>query len=223
MPPGFRNSHLMLRLILVRHGQTDANLNRVLQGQSDGLLNATGLKQAETLAGHLKDFAIDEIISSPLRRAQETASAVARYHGLPVKTEVLLREWNCGLLDGVPAEVFRKKLQEYKGPLSQFRPEGGETLLEVQQRAAEFLAHLTANYQGQTVLVCTHGDFMRSLMSLLQQITIEKASEIFFENASYSTLELENRRWNLIELNRLPGMGELFASGHAHSQDKHER
>lgn len=223
MPPGFQNPDLMLRLILVRHGQTDANLKRVLQGQSDGPLNATGLQQAERLARHLKDFAIDRIISSPLRRAQETAAAVARYHGLPVQTDPRLREWDCGALDGVPADVFRKKLQEHNGPLSLFRPEGGETLVEVQQRAAEVLSLLTAAYQGQTVLVCSHGDFMRALMSLLHQITIEQASEIFFENASCSILELQAGRWNLIELNQLPGIGELSVSGHAHSQKKHER
>jgi broad specificity phosphatase PhoE len=203
----------MLRLILVRHGQTDANLNRVLQGQSDGVLNAAGLQQAEALAKHLKDFPIDEILSSPLRRAQETAAAIARYHDLTVQTDVLLREWDCGSLDGVPAEVFREKLKEHNGPLSLFRPEGGETLQEVQRRAAEFLDHLTAKDQEQTILVCSHGDFMRALMSLLQQIEMEQASGIFFENASFTTLEFENGHWNLVALNQLPGMSELSGSG----------
>jgi probable phosphoglycerate mutase len=206
----------MLRLILVRHGQTDANLHRVLQGQSDGALNATGLQQAEALARHLKDFPIDQIISSPLIRARDTAAAIARYHNLQVSTEDLLREWNCGQLDGVPAEVFRKKLQESDGPLSLFRPEGGETLLEVRQRAAEFLGRLTANDQSQTVLVCTHGDFMRALMSVLRQIDMEQASEIYFENASYSILELENGRWNLSALNQSSGISEPFSSEHIH-------
>lgn len=206
----------MLRLILVRHGQTDANLNRFLQGQSDGLLNATGIQQAEALGRQLKDVPIDQIISSPLRRAQQTAAAVARHHQLDVETSILATEWNCGLLDGVPAEVFRKNLQEFNGPLSLFRPEGGETLLEVQQRAAEFLTHLTANYQGQTVLVCSHGDFMRALMSLLRQIDIEQASEIFFENASYTILELANGQWKLVALNQLPEKSELINSEDTH-------
>jgi broad specificity phosphatase PhoE len=206
----------MLRLILVRHGQTDANLNRLLQGQSDGVLNATGLQQAEALAKHQKDFPIDQIISSPLRRAQDTAAAIARYHHLDVKTTILIREWNCGLLDGLPAEIFRKKLQESAGPLSLFRPEGGETLLEVRQRAADFLSDLIANYQDQTVLVCTHGDFMRALMSLLQQIEIEQASGIYFENASYSILESENGRWNLVAFNQTSGKSDQSVSGYAH-------
>jgi phosphoserine phosphatase len=201
----------MLRLILVRHGQTDANRNHVLQGQSDGALNAMGLQQAEALARQLKDVQIDQIISSPLRRAQGTATAIARYHNLPVMTEELLREWNCGLLDGVPAEVFRKELQKTVGPLSSFRPEGGETLLEVRQRAAKFLSHLVVDGRDQTVLICTHGDFMRALMSLLQEIDLEQASQIFFENASYSILELDHGRWILIALNQFPEISERSA------------
>lgn len=202
----------MLRLILVRHGQTDANLKHFLQGQSDGLLNATGRQQVEALGRQLKDFSISQIISSPLRRAQDTAAAIARYHGLDIKTSILVKEWNCGLLDGVPAEVFRKELKEFDGPLSSFRPEEGETLLEVRGRAAEFLKELTANDQGQTVVVCTHGDFMRALLSLLQQVDVEQTADIFFENASYSILELENGGWNLIALNQYPGESDLLIS-----------
>ena len=203
----------MLRLVLVRHGQTDANLNRVLQGQSDGELNATGSRQAEELGRHLKDFRIDQIIASPMRRAQDTAAAIARHHQLAVKTSPLIVEWNCGALDGVPAEVFRKKLQESDVPLSSFRPEGGETLREVQQRATAFLSELIASYQNQTVLVCSHGDFMRALVSLLLQISIEEASGIYFDNASYSILEFESGHWNPVAFNRSSEKSDRFTHG----------
>jgi broad specificity phosphatase PhoE len=206
----------MLRLILVRHGQTDANLNHFLQGQSDGRLNATGLQQAEALGRHLKDSSIDQMISSPLRRAQATTAAIARHHNLEVKTSSLLKEWNCGLLDGISAEEFRKELQEFGGPLSSFRPEGGETLLEVRQRAAELLTDLTAHYPDQTVLVCSHGDFMRALLSVIQQVDLERTADIFFENASYSILELEDGHWNVIALNQLPGESDLLPPVPAH-------
>jgi broad specificity phosphatase PhoE len=92
-------------------------------------------------------------------------------------------------------------LQESDVPLSSFRPDGGETQLEVQQRAAAFLNDVIVNYQDQTVLVCSHGDFMRALVSLLLQTSIEEASGIYFDNASYSILEFENEHWNTIELN----------------------
>lgn len=192
----------MLRLVLVRHGQTNANLNRMLQGQSDGELNATGLQQVEELGRHLKGFHVDQVIASTMRRAQDTAAAIARHHQLKVITTPLIVEWNCGMLDGVPAEVFRKKLHEADVPLSLFRPEGGETLVEVQHRAAAFLSDVIANYQDQTVLVCSHGDFMRALVSLLLQMSIEETSGIYFDNASYSIFEFENGYWNAVAWNQ---------------------
>lgn len=202
----------MLRLLLVRHGQTDANRNHFLQGQSDGVLNATGIQQAEALGRHLRDVSIDRVISSPLRRAQATAAAVARYHDLEVQTSPLIQEWNCGSLDGITAELFRKKLQAFDGPLSAFRPEGGETLMEVRQRAEEFLNDLMA-YQGETVLVCSHGDFLRALLSVLQRVELEQTSGIFFENASYTILDWNGEQWNLVALSQLPPEEEMAASG----------
>jgi broad specificity phosphatase PhoE len=191
----------MLRLVLVRHGQTDANFNHMLQGQSDGELNAIGIQQVEQLGRYLKDFHIDRIITSTMRRARDTAAAIARQHQLTVTTTPLIVEWNCGVLDGISAEVFKKKLQESDVPLSSFRPEGGETLLEVQQRAMTFLTDLTVNCQDQVVLVCSHGDFLRTLMGLLLQISIDEASGIYLDNASYSIFELRDGLWNTIALN----------------------
>ena len=192
----------MLRLVLVRHGQTDANLNHMLQGQSDGELNATGIQQVEKLGRHLKDFHIDQVFASTMCRARDTATAIARYHQLTVKTTSLIVEWNCGVLDGLPAEVFKKQLQESDVPLSSFRPDDGETLAEVQQRAVTFLRDLAANCQDQTILVCSHGDFMRALMSILLKISIEEASGIYFDNASYSIMELRDGHWNTVALNQ---------------------
>jgi broad specificity phosphatase PhoE len=108
-------------------------------------------------------------------------------------------------LDGVPADVFRKKLSEFDGPLASFRPEEGETLLEVRQRAAGFLDELTARVQEKTVVVCSHGDFLRALLSVLQQVELERTSGVFFDNASYSIVELDRDNWNVMALNQLPG------------------
>lgn len=194
----------MLRVLLVRHGQTDANLNRVLQGQSDGVLNKTGRAQAQALARHLKDFPIDHVISSTLRRARATAAGVARSHGLTVNATPLIVEWNCGDLDGMPAEVFRRHLAGSALPISALHPNGGESMQDVQARARLFLAELTARHDGQTVLVCSHGDFMRALMSLILAITLDQASTIHFDNASFTILEFENGAWRLVALNQLP-------------------
>ena len=198
----------MLKLILVRHGQTQANLNHMLQGSSDGALTPVGIQQAEKLAFHLKDYPIDQILSSDLQRASDTAAAIAKYHNLSVKTTPLLREWNGGDLEGQPAEVFHQLLRTLKQsntPLTTYRPTGGETLLEVHQRAEEFLNEIIHSCQEKTTLVCSHGDFLRMTLSIILNQDADLAeTSIFFENGSYSIFEFNEDRWTTIALNQVP-------------------
>lgn len=193
-----------MRLLLVRHGQTDANLHRRIQGQSDGALNAAGVAQVEKLAEHLQDTPLDAILSSPLRRARDTAEAIARGRGLRVIVTPLLSEWNCGALDGLPAQEFIALLKASNLPLAQFRPPGGETLAEVRQRAEDFLEVLAAFPPGRTALVCSHGDLLRALLSVAQQVEAEATAGVYFENAAVTTLEQQDGAWRLVEMNRLP-------------------
>ena len=192
----------MVRLILVRHGQTDANLHRLIQGQGDGPLNAIGREQVEILARQLQGVHIDHIIASPLQRAYDTACAIARYHALDVVCSNALVEWNCGVLDGLPADEFKEQVRGSGLPLSQFRPVGGETLTEVRQRAETFMNEVLAHYDQQTVLICSHGDFLRTFVSLMRGITIGEASSIHFDNASYSVANYANGRWEITALNQ---------------------
>lgn len=192
----------MIRLILVRHGQTKANVERRLQGQSDGTLTDVGRQQAEELALHLKNMEIDKVLSSDLIRAKDTANAIAKYHNLEVEAKSILREWNCGNLDGTSAEALKIALSQSDQPLPDFRPEGGETLREVQRRAEIFLEEVETNYEGLRVLVCSHGDFIRMLMSKLLQIKIEEANGIHLDNASYSVFERNDGEWRNLEINK---------------------
>lgn len=191
----------MIRLILVRHGQTKANLNHFLQGQSDGALTKIGIQQAENLAHHLQGIKIDRILSSDMRRAKNTADAIAKYHGIPVEVKRIIREWNCGKLDGLPAEELFKALAKSEQPLPDFRPEEGETLREVQKRAMKFLQEIENDFTDLNVVVCSHGDFLRMLISVLTQKSIQEANGIHLNNSSYSIFERGNMRWNTILIN----------------------
>jgi broad specificity phosphatase PhoE len=174
-----------------------------LQGQSDGVLTSKGKQQAEELALHLKEIAIDRIFSSDLRRAMDTAAAIAKHHDIKPITMHILREWNCGKLDGLPAEALKDALGQSNQPLPDFRPEGGETLREVQQRAATFLQDVQSKYEELNVLVCSHGDFIRMLMSLLMQIEIEEANSIHLDNVSYSIFDQESNIWRVSAINKV--------------------
>ena len=79
-------------LYLVRHGETFDNQNRIMQGQTQGQLNTTGIAQAEEVSRQMADSSIDAVVSSDLQRAISTAEIIARPHGLLVQTTPLLRE-----------------------------------------------------------------------------------------------------------------------------------
>jgi uncharacterized phosphatase len=191
-----------ITLILVRHGETDANRNFLLQGQSDGSLNATGKAQVQALGIALKNMEITVALSSDLQRARDTALAISVHHaGLEVKQMVALRECSVGVLDGHPAAEYHQALADSNLPLAEFRPQGGETFAEVRKRAATFLEMVEAEYQGESVLVCAHGDFLRMLISVLTRISIQDASTIFLNNASYSIFEYKNNKWHTVSVN----------------------
>jgi broad specificity phosphatase PhoE len=189
-------------LILVRHGETDSNRNYLLQGHSDGALNEVGRAQVQELGISLKNMEITVALSSDLQRARDTARALSAHHaGLEVQEMKILRECSVGVLDGHPAAEYHQALADSNLPLADFRPEGGETFGEVSKRAASFLEMVEEDYQGESVLVCAHGDFLRMLISVIAQISIQEASRIFLNNASYSIFKFENEKWHTVSIN----------------------
>jgi broad specificity phosphatase PhoE len=194
----------LLRLFLVRHGETDANLNHLIQGTSDGPLNKTGITQAAKLGQFLKHVHFDHIYASDLKRAKDTAAMVAGYHNLSVEIDLRLREWDCGELDGMPASVFLNMIKETGKPISLFVPPGGETVKDVRFRADSLLADLKNRHMGEAVLLCAHGDIMRMIFSCLLNIGIDEANAFYFNNASYSILEFNGEGWKLLATNRVP-------------------
>jgi broad specificity phosphatase PhoE len=198
-----RPSKDSLRLFLVRHGETDANRNRLLQGISNGMLNSTGMLQVCKLGEHLQTIALDHVWASDLQRAVDTASAVAQLHAMKVETDSQLREWNVGEMDGQPALVYLKMIKDSGKPLSFFDPPGGEKLGNVRKRADGIVEKLVKEHMGEAVLICSHGDFMRMLVGSLLQIDVDSATAFHFDNASYSVFEYIDNHWKVFAINRI--------------------
>ena len=191
------------RLILVRHAQTDANAKHYLQGQSDGVLNETGLAQAAGIAEALSSFCIEKIYSSNQKRAVATAEAIASKHAMEVHTDPRLQEWNCGDWDGMPAVEFLRMVQEESLTPSTLRPPNGETFQQIRARAEAVLADILSQCEGQSVLIVSHGDFTRSMIGMLMGIGADTAANIILDNASYSVLEKHDDSWKIITINRI--------------------
>lgn len=133
----------MIEIILARHGETDWNASEIFRGRADIPLNETGRKQAEMLGEYLGSEEIDFIYSSPLRRAVDTAEAIAGRHNLKVNTIDNLIDFHFGDWQGLPlTEVGEKYSEIYRDWLDtpeQVRIPGGESLEDVRSRALPFV------------------------------------------------------------------------------------
>jgi len=194
-----------LKVLLVRHAQSEANVSRMLQGQTDGNLTTKGLVQAHLLAEHLSDKSLDMIISSDLFRAYKTAQIVAEKQSLEVVTTQSLREWNAGVLDGLPAASLEKAITNSQLPIGEFTPDGGESFSQLRERAVNFLSTIETLRQGQVIMVCTHGDLLRVLVGSILGKNLETSMTIEFDNTSYTTIVLNNNgKWIVKSINQVP-------------------
>ena len=150
----------VLRIVLVRHGETDWNRSQRFQGRSGVALNERGRAQAEALALILKEEHLKAIYSSPITRAIETAKAINRYHRASIEQRDGLMEMNLGDFEGLHSrdlmneqpEFLRKWLED---PASVRMP-NGETLQEVQGRAWVVVEEIVKTYHEGSVLLCGH-------------------------------------------------------------------
>ena len=136
------------RFIFVRHAQTDANAKHYLQGQSDGVLNETGVAQAARIAALLRPFFIEKVYSSNQIRAVATATAIANEHGLLVQTDPRLQEWNCGDWDAMPAVDFIRMIKSRVSRHPRCN-HNGETFQQVRNRAEAVLSGILANLKAK--------------------------------------------------------------------------
>ena len=143
-------------LFLTRHGETVDNANQIMQGQTQGQLDETGIRQAEELRDQLAELPLDVIVSSDLHRAVETAEIVAEGRGMEVVTTPLLRERNWGSFTG-------RFIPELKGEVW---PDDIETLEALQNRARAFLRYLCDHYEGKTVLAVGHGIINKAIQAV---------------------------------------------------------
>ncbi len=153
-----------LCMVLMRHGQTQANLNRLVDGQTDSELTDLGRRQARAAGEALRDTHFRAAYASDLKRAMTTAREVLTGQGsqLDVKPIKLLRERNFGAMDGRHVDEY-KAHPEFDGWGGKFRPEGAETHAEVRARAKQFFEAFVNEHAGEigddraNYLVVSHG------------------------------------------------------------------
>lgn len=182
----------MVRLLLVRHGETEWNEAGRCQGCSDVDLGATGLKQAEKLRERLAEESITAIYSSDLRRALHTARIIASPHGIEVVPREELREVDFGEFEGLTFEEIKRRYPQVdwwdiQNP-DQCFPKG-ESVSQLMARVSQFVAELRECYSEGTKLIVAHGGPLRALLCLLLGFRLEHWWSIRLDNASLSIVE----------------------------------
>jgi alpha-ribazole phosphatase len=183
----------MTRIILVRHGQTEWNVQFKYQGHSEVDLTPTGVRQAERVAARLANEPICAVYSSDLGRALKTAEHIASSHHLSVTPVKGLREYHFGEWEGLTFQQISERWPEisvdfFKNPDS-VRVPGGETFGEVKARAEASVRKLVDLHPDQTVALVSHGGTIRTILCAALGLHLNRVWALRQDNTAVNIIE----------------------------------
>lgn len=190
------------QVIIVRHGETDYNAQHRWQGQLDVPLNKNGKAQAEALAKHLANEALDGVFSSDLKRCYDTARPIAKSKNLTVIPDKRLREVHLGLFQGLTRtqiqEVYPQKMMRWDNDDS-YVITHGESRSQVQNRTFEAWLEIIKREDMSNIMIVSHGGAIRMMLTKVLPQTTER---LRFANTSFSILERDsNNTWQVKSIN----------------------
>lgn len=204
------------RLLFVRHGESEGNRERRLQGSLDLPLTETGLEQARLAAAALaRARPVAALYTSPLRRAADTAAAIGRRLALTPVLDDDLRECDVGAATGLTWDEYADRypewaarLAEHRGgpPLDDLWP-GGETTTQFRARCGRALAKIRAGHAAGTVVVVAHGGTIGWLLTLLLAPGSPHWPAYALPNGSISEVAIEGESARLVQLGSTSHLG----------------
>ena len=216
IPPMTQSTNQPTTLLLVRHGETDANVTGIWQGSTDGILNRRGEVQAHAIATRLAadNPGIVAIYSSPLSRAVRTAEIISQEVGNPpLERTPTLAEFNLGEWEGLTYEQLRheKRLWELMNADPTFAPPGGESAVEFATRLVHAFQSIAGRHQGQTVLIVSHGGAIATALSMLIEQDGTRWTSYQMANCALSELTFDPapRLVRLNDTEHLDGIGTI--------------
>jgi len=204
----------MIRLTLVRHGETYNNRDFIVQGQdpTQGRLTEKGIRQADLLGKALKPVPFDIVYSSPLERCAMTLGKILEHREgtrtLPLVFASELKEVHLGVLQGRPHSEWKASIQ---GDPMKWRPKGGESWLDLQDRVMDYIQRTVLTGGQREILIVAHGGVNRGVLSAMTGIGMGTA----WKEAGVGTPQ-ENTCVNTIELDDQGNLLACTANNTAH-------
>lgn len=189
-------------LYLIRHGQTQWNVDHRIQGHTDTTLTKEGEDQAHKQRKLLKDIVFSKVYSSDLIRAQRTAEILNLERKLALQTTKMLRERNFGVYQGKSMEEGKKKLWGLLDKYSEhphIKESGVETNEQMIARVILFLREVSVAHEGETILIVSHGGVMRVLLRHLGFAQRNQLPSGAIQNLAYIKLECDGTNFKVKE------------------------
>ena len=193
----------MTTLLLIRHGQSRANLERVFAGNYDAPLTQLGFKQAEKTAEFIaENYKVDCVYASDLIRAFETGKTVAKTLNLPITPNNGLREIRAGEWEALPFDdiviKFPEEYKIWKEDIGNSSCPNGESVKMLGERVMATLTAIAEENDGKTVAIATHATPIRVSQTLIEHGNLEPMQDIgWVSNASVTELIYDNGKWSV--------------------------
>jgi broad specificity phosphatase PhoE len=194
-----------LSIILVRHGETAFNRDGQGLGRADLPLTQVGVAQANAIAARLEGLSVRRVVSSPLSRASEVASAIATRHGLGAERLDALIELDVGETEGLEFAEMRRRFPDFLAAWAsddgwQARMPGGESIEDLAGRLGPLVAELRMHTEGDAVIV-SHNFVLRTLLCLLLDLDLSRFRSFQVDLASATFLTVRNGRVGVASVN----------------------
>lgn len=205
----------MVKLYLVRHGETIWNIERKMQGGTkDSPLTKKGIEQANLLKNRMENVNLDIIYSSPLERAVKTSRIVAAQRNMPIIKDDRLMEIDIGGWGGLTKEEAREKnpeqLNNFWTSPKMYIPIEGESFLQVKIRVLSLIKEITNKYKGKNILIVTHTVVLRIMMTCFEGRTLDTLWDgPYIHQASLSEVEIDNGNYNILFYGDTSHLGEV--------------
>jgi len=179
-------------IYFVRHGETNANVEKRYCGVTNIKLNEKGIIQAKEVSEKFKKIKIDLIISSDLVRAKMTANEINKNHNLDIEYSEKLREMNFGELENLTFKEIGEKFPKEKEKIIAFKNEyvfpSGESLKMLYERTNKYLKEILNKYKDENILIVSHSGAIESMLTEILSRNIDNYWNIEIENCKISTV-----------------------------------
>lgn len=208
----------MTTVILIRHGESEANREDIFAGHLNVDLMPKGVEQAQKTAQYIvENYTVDKIYASDLKRAYKTGKTLADKLGMEIIADKRFREIDAGEWDGIKFNELGDKYAEdfriWRDDIANAKCTGGESVEDLRKRVFGAATEVAENNDGKTVVIATHATPIRVMQTYVQMGSLEKMNDIpWVSNASVSVFEYDNGKWTCKAVSMDKHLGDLVTA-----------